>query len=157
MRCGIAKRRISVSLDGALDERKERGLKTHLASCLRCRAFAAKLSALREDLDSVSATDPRWGFTDRVMARIANVQPGAERGGSRVDHWLRFLRPAPIGVGAAAFCAGVALVILANGQTETSQWQRSDVVESLADAYLGIESQPGLEDELVNLLPKSED
>ncbi len=157
MRCGIAKRWISASLDRELDESKEKALKVHLASCLRCRAFAAKLSVLEESLDSVSAADPRWGFSDRVMARIAEGEPSARPRVSLALPWLRFLRPAPIGVGAAAFCAGAAMVILANGQVEADVWQRGDVVAALADNYLGIEAQPVLEEELANLLPESED
>jgi anti-sigma factor RsiW len=153
----MAKRWISASLDGELDESKEQALKVHLASCLRCRAFATRLSTLEESLDSVSAADLRWGFADRVMARIVEAQPTKKSAGSLVPLWVRWLRPAPIGVGAAAFCAGAALVILANGQSEANVWQRGDVVAALADNYLGIETQPMLEEELVNLLPESKD
>ena len=157
MRCGMAKRWISASLDSELDERKQQALTAHLASCERCRAFGAGLSALDGLLDTSTVEDPRWGFADRVLARISDVVQTPVPKGSTVASWLRFMRPAPIGVGAAAFCAGAALVILANGQTEAGQTQRSDVVAELADDYFGIESRPVLGDELASLLPKSED
>jgi len=157
MRCGIAKRWISASLDGELDEQRQQALTAHLASCQRCRAFAASFGALGETLNSSPVEDPRWGFAGRVMARIDDVEPSSEPRRSAVPTWLRALRPAPVGVGAAAFCAGVALVIVANGQAETETWQRGDVVAALAEDYLGIESQPNLGDELGAILPESEE
>ena len=67
------------------------------------------------------------------------------------------MRPAPVGIGAAAFCAGVALVILANGETLSDNGQRTDAVALLADTYLGTTTQAALEDELINLMPRAED
>jgi len=157
MRCGTAKRWISATLDGELDDQRQQALTAHLASCRRCRAFAVRLSSLDETLDSSRVEDPRWGFADRVMARIDDVGPSTVPVTSLLPAWFRVLRPAPIGVGAAAFCAGAALVMVANGQAQTETWQRGDVVAALAEDYLGIESQPMLGDELGAILPESEE
>jgi anti-sigma factor RsiW len=156
MRCGKAKRWISASLDGELDARRQRALTAHLSSCERCRAFAAGLDALGEALDASPVEDPRWGLSDRVLARVADVERSPRPTVSTTPSWGRFLRPAPIGVGAAAFCAGAAIVVLANGQTKSTQTQR-DVVAAMAGDYFGVESQPVLGDELASLLPQSED
>ncbi|MHC4698173.1 MAG: zf-HC2 domain-containing protein [Planctomycetota bacterium] len=152
MRCGKARRWISVRLDGELDAARTEALEAHLGSCHRCRAFATDLGQLGETLNTVSAKEPRWGFAERVTARIADVKPN--------HHEMplpRILRPLPVGVGAAAFCAGMLLVILANGQAEALDSQRSDAVAVLADSYLGISAEPALEDELISLLPQTED
>jgi hypothetical protein len=106
-----------------------------------------------EVLDSLSAPDPRWGFADRVLARLAHAETVVERPAG----WLQWLRPAPIAAALGAFCAGVTLVMLANGQADAEQQPQRDPIVLLADAWLGVETQPALEDELANLLPPSED
>jgi len=153
MRCSKTQRWISARLDGELDAIREEALQAHLASCERCRAFASDLGQLGEALNLVSAAEPRWGFAERVTSRIASLDSTGQRETVRPP----FLRPLPVGVGAAAFCAGAALVIFANGQAEAVNWQRSDPVAVLAEANLGISSLPAVEDELFDLLPHSED
>ncbi len=153
MRCGKAQFWLSVSLDGELDSRREESLRAHLESCPDCRAFASDIGCLAAVLDSATVMEPRVGFAGRVLARIEDVEPGIEQAGG----WLRLLRPVPVSVGVAAFCAGISLVVLANGQTEADASRSSDAVTLLADSYLGTTTTPALEDELVNLLPPSGD
>lgn len=153
MRCGKAQCLLSVSLDGELDSRREESLRAHLESCPDCRTFAAGIGRLSVELDAATAMEPRVGFAGRVMARIEDIEPGIERAGV----WLRLLRPVPVSVGVAAFCAGMSLVVLANGSAEADVYRASDAVTLLADSYLGTTTTPGLEDELANLLPPSGD
>ena len=149
MRCGKAQRWISANHDGELDAERLKTVQRHLASCGRCRAYAADLGGLGDVLDSVSVVEPRWGYENRLAARIANVEPDSGRS--------RWVRPWPVGIGAAAFSAGVALVIVANGDTPTGNPPRTDAVALLADSYLGTTTQAALEDELINLMPRAED
>ncbi len=151
MRCGRAQRWISARLDGELDARRRERVQAHLASCAPCRAFATYLNGLGEALDSASVGEPRWGFLNRVAARIAEVGPDAAL--------PRLMRPAPVGVSLAAFCAGVALVLLANGETRSENGRRPDAMALLADSYLGTTTPAALEpeDELIDLLARSED
>ena len=149
MRCRRAQRWVSTALDGELSPERAEWLQDHLASCARCRAFSADLASVGNALASMSAADPRWGFADRVAARIADIEPEAG--------WLRFVKLAPLGMGVAAFCAGVALVTLANGDADSAATPRIDAVAVLADSYLGTVTPTGPADELISLLPKSED
>lgn len=124
-----------------------------METCARCRTFAADLGRTHEVLDLVSVADPRWGFSDRVAAQIADVPPNT----AWTAAWARVLRPLPMGVGVAAFCLGVALVSLANGQPGPAAVPRTDAVALLADNVLGVAVQPALEEELANLVPWSEE
>jgi len=153
MLCGKAQCWLSVSLDGELDSQREKSLRAHLESCPNCQAFAADIGCLAAVLDSATVMEPRVGFAGRVVARIEDVEPGIERPAG----WLRILRPIPVGVGVAAFCAGMSLVLLANGQAESDEYRASDAVTLLADSCLGTTTAPALEDELVHLMPPSGD
>ena len=151
MRCGRAQRWISAQLDGELDAKRIRRVQAHLVSCEPCRAFETDLSGLGATLDAASVAEPRWGYLDRVAARIADVDPEAAL--------PRILRPAPVGVSVAAFCAGVALVMLANGDTRSENGRPPAVTALVTDSYLGTTTLAALEpeDELINLLARSED
>jgi anti-sigma factor RsiW len=153
MRCSKAQRLISAALDDELDKTRGAALEEHLEACRGCRDFAAELGGLGDVLDSLSAPDPRWGFSDRVLARLAH----AEVAGERPVGWHQWLRPVPIAAALGAFFAGMTLVMLANGQAYPEQQQQGDPIVLLADAWLGVETQPALADELANLLPPSED
>jgi anti-sigma factor RsiW len=148
-----------MSLDSELDERCGPSLQAHLAACPACRAFAADLGRLGTALDAATVIEPRPGFAGRVTARIAHAEDGDATAGVPKTGWLQLLRPLPMGVGVTAFCAGMSLVVLANGQAqaEADASQARDAITLLADQYLGIETKPALEDELVDLLPLSED
>lgn len=155
MRCGKVQRWISARLDGALDAKRQALVASHLDGCPECRAFAADLPALDSLLAAVEVAEPRWGFEARVMARIANeAEPGSL---TRVGHWCRSLRPAPVGVGAAAFAAGIALVVLANGEAPSNGEPHDDAVAVLASGVLGVTARPAPEDDWVNLFSRSED
>ena len=150
MRCGNAQRLISASLDGELARSRQEALEAHLAGCARCRAFAAGLAGSAEALDAWAAPEPRWGFAGRTMARIADLQPDrtAARG------WLGFLRPGPVGLGAAAFGFGVALTVLANGGPIPESQAPKQGLEALAGDYVVDDT---VETSLLALLPETEE
>jgi len=148
-----------MKVDGELDEASAATLLAHLEACERCRAFAANLDAVCERVEAEPVSDLRWGLTERVMARIADVEPGAPRGATL--GWRPALRPAPIGVGAVSFCAGAVLVILANGQSSTGQTAeasppRGDLVAAIGGDLFGVESPARLEEAIVDVLPEPE-
>jgi len=153
MRCRKAKKWISASLDGELDGARNQAVQAHLAACPECRAFAADLAGLTEGLDLLTVPEPRWGFTGRTMARLANPQSRetASRG------WLDFLRPAPLGVGAAAFGFGVFLVIMANGEQEAPGAERDTIVALADDGTVAALLNDAIEERLLALLPDAEE
>jgi len=112
MRCSKAQKLISASLDGELDEARERAARAHLAECRTCQCFAADLPRCTAALNRMTVPDVRPGFTGRMMARI----PENKTVRGRWRDWLDALQPVPAGLGALALCCGVLLASLMNGQ-----------------------------------------
>jgi anti-sigma factor RsiW len=152
MRCGKVQKLISARLDGRLDAARDEAVRRHIAECAQCRAFAADLATIPEALDSLSAPEPRWGFTGRLMARLPERQSGAGFARS----WLDLLRPAPVGLGAAAFGLGVALVVLASDSLNVPEPGTENGVAVLAADYFDTLSEDALEERLLDLLPETE-
>ena len=153
MRCRKAQRLIFLDLDDELDNARRVVVSDHLAGCARCRAFAAGLDASGEALSTWPAPDPRPGFAGRTRARIANLDPA--QGSS--PGWQEFLKPAPLGLGAAAFCIGVVLAVLANGRQPTEPPAPGQGPEALANGYVAALSEDPVEASLLALLPQAED
>ncbi|MFO7903906.1 MAG: zf-HC2 domain-containing protein [Pirellulaceae bacterium] len=114
MKCSKAQRLISASLDGELDEARERAMKAHLSECFTCQSFAADLPRCAAALDRLTAPDVRPGFTARMVARI----PESNRVRMWWRDWFDALQPIPVALGALALCFGVLLAILMNGQDD---------------------------------------
>lgn len=123
MKCAKAQKLISASLDGELDEGRQRAVKAHLAECRTCQCFAADLPRCAAALGRLTVPDIRPGFTGRMMAHIEESKT------VRIwwRDWLDVLQPVPAGLGALALCCGVLLAILMNGQNDpsTSEGQKS--------------------------------
>ena len=156
MRCGKVQRLISARADGELDEGRREGVERHLAACETCRAFADGLAPLADMLDQVEAPEPRWGFSNRVLARLPAEEPGA----SPIQKLIDLLRPAPLGVGTAAFCMGVAATLLlngANGETTTNGTAQDAVIEAVAGDYETVYEEASVQEQLWALLSETED
>jgi anti-sigma factor RsiW len=153
MRCAKAQKLISTERDGELDEKRAAALKSHLAGCSQCQAFAADLARSAERLEIWTAPEPRWGFTGRFMARLAE-QPADAR---PTRSWLELLRPAPVGLGAAAFCFGVILTVLVSAGPSANGATASQDVELLAGDYFDTLSEISVDQQLLALLPEAEE
>lgn len=128
MRCARARILISARRDDALHGNRLDSCAAHLAACPACRAFERELASVSDRLDQWTAADAPPGFADRVMAAM-------ERGAARQSAWreaLVWLRPAPIGLAAAAFVLGVLLSSSMDG-TATAPAERVDTVASTGD------------------------
>jgi anti-sigma factor RsiW len=155
MRCGKAQRLISAHLDGELDGSRVPAVKQHLDTCDDCRAFAADVARFTGRLESFTAPDPRWGFTDRLMARI----PEGQRSSRFSTRWLDLLRPASLGLGATAFCCGVILAVfaMANGELRANATGEEDAVSAVVGDYFDTLSETSVGEQLLALLPDEED
>ena len=127
MKCSKAQKLISASLDGELDEARERAAKAHLAKCRACQCFAADLPRCAAALDWLTIPDVRPGFTARMMARI----PESKAGRIWWREWLDVLQPVPAGLGTLALCCGVVMAILMNGETGPTDSERAKPGQSL--------------------------
>lgn len=136
MRCVKARRRLSARADGALHERHVPALDGHLAACPACAAFARSLEETAVALRRWSVDEPCCGFADRVLARVAGE-------GDRPRRWrprpwrerLAWLRPAPVGLAAAAFVLGVLLSASMDAGGERRSDARSAAVVAGADTF----------------------
>ena len=144
---------ISARLDGELNDARLQALGRHLATCEDCSAFAADVAQLGERLDPFTAPEPRWGFTDRLTARLPSRQPVS--GFART--WLDLLRPAPVGLGAAAFSFGVILTVLVSGESRSNGVIAQQDIEVLAGDYFDTLSEISVDQQLLALLPETEE
>lgn len=112
MRCKQANKLISIAHDGQLDADRQIALDAHLAGCDNCRAFAAQLSAMDDQLSTLSAPEVRWGLAQRILARLpeqgaqANNLTAKERS-ALPRRWADLLKPAPLGLSLASLVLGV--------------------------------------------------
>ena len=153
MRCGKARQWISAKLDGELDAARRQLLEAHLADCAQCRAFAAELAGLDGSLDLLSAPEPPEGFTGRVLSELGNEQPVAAAAGG----WHEFLRPAPLGLSAAAFVLGVLLATLAGTELQANGANGDAGTTAQAGGYFTTLSADAVEERLLTLLPETEE
>ncbi|MCP4249922.1 MAG: hypothetical protein GY778_23000 [bacterium] len=158
MRCTRARNLISADLDGELDAVRSEDMRAHLEACAACRTFAAGLDGLGQDLDMLASAEqiePRWGFAERVAARIENEPTQGVGFGS----WAEFLRPAPVGLALVSFGVGVLLAVLAEAapSTETAGVVGDDPMAALLGEYDQTDADRPVEDRLLELLTDEEE
>jgi anti-sigma factor RsiW len=155
MRCAKVQRWISADLDGEADPQQRDRVTRHLHACDRCHEFADGLYALPARLATIDVAEPRWGFEARVMRCVdRDAQEPVESGWRAAWRWLR---PAPVGVGAAAFAAGIVLVVLAHAEAPNPGTPQADAVATLASGVLGVAAESTPEDDWASLFSKAED
>jgi anti-sigma factor RsiW len=97
MTCNEHQENISSFVDGELDDPMAGALFTHLAGCAECRAFFARLHALRHQLSLVPRFEVPESLDSR-MTRISNRQPARV---PALERWIerllkgRVLMPIP--------------------------------------------------------------
>ena len=101
--CGMADDRISLLLDGDLDENAAAGLRAHLEDCADCAALASDLARLREAATSLGPIVPPSGLRERLAGRLTDEAHG------------RPAHPAPTPDAAPAWLRRVAVVAAAVG------------------------------------------
>ncbi len=151
MRCSKARKLMSAASDGELPADQHGLLQGHLTGCAACRSFETDLTSLAHGLDSLLSPEPRWGFTDRLLARLPDqgVRP-AESGG-----WFGFLKPAPVGVGAVAFSLGVLLTLLVHSEANGNGLDEDGAQDS-SNEYVAMLTEDPM-GQLMTLLPGEED
>jgi len=155
MRCQKVRKWISLRVDGELDESRSAAVDRHVSACDACRGFAAALSHLALDLDRVDAPGARWGFAERVMARLPEEQSAEWR----LPGWLELIRPAPLGVGAVAFGLGVAVTISLNGahgELSANVEQQDPGIQEVAGDYADVVSEASIQQDLWTLFSEVE-
>jgi anti-sigma factor RsiW len=116
MNCRVAERRLSQSLDRALDRPVQDALEAHLAVCGRCRVAASEFRALRGSLAEPAVPEPLPYFWSRLEARL-DTRPAAEP----ASLWLRWsLKAIPVSLAMIAGFLGAMLFFLPS-QAELSQ------------------------------------
>ncbi|HEV8683164.1 MAG TPA: hypothetical protein VGS09_10395 [Actinomycetota bacterium] len=109
MRCEVAERELSATLDGQADRRVERSLAEHLEGCSRCRAFQAQILRIHE-LARVQPAGPVPDLVPAIMAQVRRQR--APRRGAVIT----LPRPSPAwGRYAVAFVAGAVVAALLLG------------------------------------------
>jgi len=154
MRCNKVQKLISARSDGELDESGGCAVEAHLAQCAACRSFAVDLAAVAGGLEALTAPEPRYGFSDRTLARIARGEPVSASAGG----WFSLLRPLPLGLAAASFLFGIFLTLLAEGPVESGASAGGEAtVELFNGEYDDLLAEASLDEELLALLPGTED
>lgn len=153
MRCGKARKYISVRLDGELAGPRLEAVEEHLLGCEACKVFAAELGRAAKKLDLLSAPEPRWGFTERLIARAENDDSAR----SVVGGWYELLRPSQLAFGAVAFFAGVVLTVLANGRLPATGANTGQTTEATVNEYVDLGSETTVDQTLLALLPDAEE
>ncbi|RJP42128.1 MAG: hypothetical protein C4547_00770 [Phycisphaerales bacterium] len=146
MRCRKAQRILSAGLDGEVSGRRSKAAGEHAQSCSACAAFAHDLARLGGALQAFRSPAPSDGFTRRVMARLPRRQSGLDI----LQSWLELLRPAPLGVGVAAFCLGVGLVLLTGGDSASAD-TGDDALTGWTREYQEILAEVSMEERMLTL------
>ncbi len=126
MRCRKAQTWLSASVDGALDEARERAALAHAAECPRCRQFADALPRCAQSVDRLPLSEPLPGFTDRLMAQLPVAQPEPQW----LAAWLDVLRPAPAAFAALGLAVGALMASSISGQQATATSETTDSTEA---------------------------
>lgn len=105
MRCDASQRELSARLDGAPNRRLNEALESHLATCARCRSFAAGAERIRE-LARIEPAAPVPDLVPRIMAEIHRESRRRPVRQVVPPEWRRY---------AAAFAAGAAAAALLVG------------------------------------------
>ena len=153
MRCRKAQRMISARLDGELDEAGDRAVREHLSGCAKCRAFASDLERCVEGLDLFEVPEHRWGFTERVMARLPKERAGV----GLLERLLGSLRPAAMGLGVAAFCLGAVLTALVSQEAQNGVAAVEQGTDALAGDYFTTLAEVSVDEQLLALLLDTEE
>ena len=104
---------ISADLDGELETADKAALEAHLSGCAACRAYAADMAVIQQQVRAVGAevTAPA-GLAQRISADIARKREEARKPRFSLPSWLRWnVRTAAFG--GAVVAAACALVLLA--------------------------------------------
>lgn len=131
MRCAKIRHWISSRADGALDAARVGAVETHVAGCPSCAAFARSVDETASALRRWHGDEPRAGFADRVLARVEGEAFGERSWRER----LSWLRPAPVGLAAAAFVCGVLLSLAMEAGGERRGEGRDPVVTAGAETF----------------------
>lgn len=83
--------------DDELPETDRRLLSLHLEGCAGCRALAAALAALAEDLPALAEVSPEPGFVEGVLGRTSRAAPAVPV----PERWARRLSASPAALAGA--------------------------------------------------------
>ncbi len=153
MRCKAAQQMISAAQDGELGVDRRAAFQAHLDGCAACRAFAARVAVAAGLVVEWEAPEPSWGAADRVMNAV--TAGTGSRGAAR--EWLDLLRPAPLGLSAAAFALGVALTVFANGAPASDDGSPEAGNGEQVAEYSEAVSNDSIETSLLALLTEQEE
>lgn len=118
---------LSDYLEGTLDPAARAALESHAASCDRCRALLADVSAITTEAAALPDLEPSrdlWpGIVDRIAAPVVTLPVAGHRTADRpfVRPW--YLAPAPLAAAAALLIAAtvsVTLLATRHGQPSAS-------------------------------------
>ena len=142
MNCDQAQAQLSDYLDHTLDSAIIKDLEEHLASCPRCGAEAEQLADCLRQVASLETVDPPLGFSERVMARVREIE-------SKPSLWQRLLFPLsiklPIHATAVVLIGIMALYLLkrvpSGEEAEPTATPAFSVVEKKKEAGTSYEGQ----------------
>ncbi len=114
MRCADVERLVTDYVDGDLDERRSSALRGHLRVCAACAARVEDEVAVRESAAGLEPLDPPTDMWSAIDARLAEAEIADARRSRVWLWWQRALdgvrrHPLPVGLGAAAVAAVVAV------------------------------------------------
>ncbi|MBM3333298.1 hypothetical protein FJY63_01425 [Candidatus Sumerlaeota bacterium] len=129
MDCSEARRAMDEALDGDLDESASGGLEEHFAECQLCGREWQEALALDRLARSLKPVQPTVGFTERVMARVAEERP-QEVAVNDFDI---------VAIIAAAIAAAVAFPLFFAGTQTVDGWMEwaAGAVAQTSDAVFG--------------------
>ena len=153
MRCRKTQRMISARYDGELDEAGIKAVREHLSGCAECRDFAADLERSAGDLDLLTVPEHRWGFTERLMARL----PEERETVGLLERLLGSLRPAAMGLGVAAFCLGAVLTALVSQEAQNGVAAVEQDTDAVAGDYFTTLAEVSVDEQLLALLSETEE
>jgi anti-sigma factor RsiW len=131
MNCDEIRRLLSAGLDGEIDAARQREVQAHVAECAACQRFGRELGGLSALLHEWPVPEPRPGFADRLMARVAS----APAGGPWYREWFEAVRPLTAAAAVVALLCGVTLAYATSTISRSSSEQTTAATTQFAESF----------------------
>ncbi len=143
MECSVIREKLSLYIDGMLDEQSLEMVEAHLAGCEECRKELAALREIIQTAGDIETVEPPKGLHGKILQAIAEEEQSAKQlakmpGRWSLSSWLgSYASQRGMQWAAGIAAAGcVALVIMISAPHDVSQLDKHKIAQTASQAAL---------------------